>query len=233
MTRPTTLLQLQQLEQQSAAAQHRLDEINAQLANDSAIQAAQVALQQAQHALPPLQKRAREVEHGIDTASAKAKETEDQLYSGSVKNTKAMREMQQEIASLKEKQSTLEDEAFELMEAIENAEAAIGQHKQDLAAAQQAQHHQHQALILERDREQQKLGDLLAQQQTLIAQIDVESLKLYRALKPRTRGVPVVQMSADGTCGACGVQQDRATETRVRRGEVVQCPNCRRILIFA
>lgn len=214
------------------AVQKRIQEIDATLANNEAIQAAQAAVEQAEATLAPLQKRVRSLELDIEAARSKAQETEDRLYSGSVKNPKEMREMQQEITSLKTKQGELEEETLFIMEQIDDAETALAQSQAELERVTRAQGHQHEALVLERDHKNGELDTLQGKRAQAIASADPKGLQLYEQLKPRTRGLPVARMSNDGICGLCGVQQDRATENAIRRGTLTQCNNCRRILIF-
>lgn len=232
MSQPAALLQLQEIEQAIVATQQRIQEIDDTLANDEAVNAAQTAVTQAEDALKPMNKRARELELDIEATRTKAEETEARLYSGNVKNPKEMQEMQQEVAALKEKQSDLEDETLELMEQIEAAEAALQQHKAELEQVLTSRGHQHDALRVERDHKTGELDDLQAKRAQTIDKLDAKSLKLYEQLKARLRRLPVARMKNDGICGLCGVQQDRATESAVRRGDLTQCTNCRRILVF-
>jgi predicted nucleic acid-binding Zn-ribbon protein len=55
----------------------------------------------AQKTLTPLQSRARNLELEIQSTSEKIRLTDQQLYSGKVRNPKELQEMQQEIQSLK------------------------------------------------------------------------------------------------------------------------------------
>ncbi|MEM6285364.1 MAG: hypothetical protein AAF787_24455, partial [Chloroflexota bacterium] len=168
----------------------------------------------------------------IDGTAAKAAGTEERLYSGEVKNPKAMTEMQMEIANLKSKQDNLEETLFELMETIEATETAIASAKTNHETLVKTQHQKNEALVAERDRKQADFEGMRATRAALHEEIGVAGVQLYEKLKPRTRGLPVAKMHNDGTCSKCGVQQNRSTESDVRRGNPAQCDNCKRILIF-
>ena len=232
MSQTASLYQLQQIEHQIDAAQQRIVDIDETLADNTAIQAAEQAIEQAETALKPLQKRSRELEHDLESTVTKRKATEDRLYSGNVKNPKELAEMQQEIDLLKKRQSQLEETMLEVMMAVESAEETLQQSQQSLEQKQANRRSKHDALGVERERKLAEINTLEEQRAATIQQISGDALKLYEQLKPRTRQTPVAKMHNDGTCTACGVQQNSANQKIIRRGELEQCLNCRRILIF-
>lgn len=226
------LYKLQDIERKIAAAQQRIREIDDTLANDAKIRAAQDAAQAAKAPLPALHKQVRELEHELETTTAKSSETEERLYSGAVKNPKEMQEMQQEITTLKTKQTQLEENMLGVLEQIEAAEDNVQQQEAALEKVVQGQRHQHEALLLEKEKQESELHTLNTQHGGTVESLSEQSIKLYNQLKPRTRGIVVAKMNNDATCGVCGVQQDRATENDVRRGILTQCTNCRRVLAW-
>ncbi|MEL6151248.1 MAG: hypothetical protein AAFV33_06865 [Chloroflexota bacterium] len=232
MSRNRNLYRLQELEQSMQALQQQITDIDDALQNDEKVIAAQQAVDAAQAALPPLQKQSREVEADLDATTTKAAETEERLYSGEIKNPKAMSEMQQEIAGLKSKQETLEETLFGLMESVEQAESTIANTESNHETVVKTQMQKNEALVAERDRKEAEVAELENARAELHDEIGAEGVQLYEKLKPRTRGLPVAKMHNDGTCSKCGVQQNRMTETEVRRGNPAQCDNCKRILIF-
>jgi len=232
MSQTKTLYKLQDLEQRELQLQQQIQDINQTLANDEEIQAAQAAVTTAKDALPPLQKRSRELEAEIDDTAGKAQETEDRLYSGAVQNPKELRELQTELANLKSKQDELEESLFEIMESLEDGENALQQAEMHLESTVKTQNQKNEALVVERDRKAADAADLHEQQDAIRSEITSQNLQLYDQLKPRTRGLPVAKMHNDGTCGKCGVQQNRTVATEIRRGNAAQCGNCKRILVF-
>ena len=75
--------------------------------------------------LPPLKTRAHDLELDMSGTLQKATAAEEQLYSGRVKNTKEMRDMQQEIAALRKRHGELEESLLELMMTIDDGETAV------------------------------------------------------------------------------------------------------------
>ena len=143
-----------------------------------------------------------------------------------------MQDMQQELTLLRKRQSELEEKILSLMDEIDTAETSLTDAELTLEKTKKSRTAENEVLSLEQNAKNQELQQLQKQRDNVAATLDDDVLQLYEGLKPRTRGNPVASMKADGTCGLCGVQQNRTDENNVRRGEVTQCNNCRRILIL-
>ena len=100
MTQAEALFHLQEIDLQLIQAQKRLTEIATDLADNKTILEAQTQVEAAQKTLTPLQTRARNLELEIQSTSEKIRLTDQQLYSGKIRNPKELQEMQQEIQSL-------------------------------------------------------------------------------------------------------------------------------------
>src|SRR5262245_20321565 len=111
----TALYHLQQIELAITRGHQRLNDISTALTNDSAVNAARQTVESAIKAVSPLRAKVRDLELEIQTTAQKSKSTEQQLYSGSVKNPKTMQEMQQEIESLKHRGEQLDERLLEAM----------------------------------------------------------------------------------------------------------------------
>lgn len=232
MSQAKALYKLQQIDQNISQAKNRLAEIATELADNVAVQQASAKVEAAQTRLVPLQKAARELEHEIETTTNKAKQSEDRLYSGNVKNPKELQDLQNEIHSLKQRGDELEERLLEKMMEVEEAETSLQSAEETLQETETATATENQHLIQERDSLQKKVEALQNDREVALEPISDDSLKQYDALKPRTRGL-VVAVMRDGTCSACGVQQNRAIESEVRRNQsIVPCGNCGRILVL-
>jgi predicted nucleic acid-binding Zn-ribbon protein len=232
MSQANQLKELQKTDDQIRQTQQRLEEIHTQLHDDAAVTAARSGIQQVKDQLQPLRTRTKDLELEIETTVNKAKETETLLYSGEVKNTKEMEDMQAEVTSLKERQERLEETMLDLMMEIETAEHDLESRETALNKLLTTRDHQGDALTAERSTRENELAQFQATRERIRESIEAEHLRQYDRLQQRTRGEVVTRMSNDAICGKCGVQQNRAIETEVRRGNVAQCSNCQRILVF-
>jgi predicted nucleic acid-binding Zn-ribbon protein len=232
MSQAIQLMNLQKLDTKIQETKNRLQEIDDALNNNQTIVAARDALQVAEAELKPIKTRAKDVELELETTITKAKATEKRLYSGKVKNTKELEDMQMEIASLKSRQERLEETALELMLEVETAEHTLNECEEQLDSAQKRFASQSQAMSTEQTTREAELSNLKQQREAVRAEISPDHLQTYDRLQRRVRGAVVAKMNMDATCSICGVQQTRTTETEIRRGNVAQCSNCQRVLVF-
>ena len=91
MSQPEILFQLQDIDLTFLRSRQRIQAIDELLANDEVIRSAQARMTAAQNTLTPLRARARNLELEIQANENKAQTSEQQLYSGAIKNTSAQR----------------------------------------------------------------------------------------------------------------------------------------------
>lgn len=232
MSQAKTLYQLQKIDLEIRNHQKRLQEIEAILANDEATHAAQAGVDAATRALAPLRTRQRDLELETRANEDKSKSSEQQLYSGAIKNTKEMQDMQQEIVSLKKRHDELETMILETMMQVEEAEAALATAEAHMAEVAAARGDEHRQLLEERGQLEQRLDQLREERPQVLREITPENRKLYDTMKVRKHNQPVAVLEADNTCSICGVVQ---TITIVREvahdSTLVHCSNCERILV--
>lgn len=231
MNQPEALYRLQEVELGILRLQQRLRQIADLLANDEATQQAQGQVAAAQNHLNPLKTRLRNLEHDIQQNESKTRSTDQQLYSGSVKNPKEMQDMQQEIESLKRWHGELENMLLEAMMAAEEAETLLAEAETNLAALTASKGEEHRHLLDEQATLQAQVEEYKQRRQQVLREVTPENLKIYTTMKPRKNQQPVALMQGN-TCSICGVAQTVAIEQEVRRGvKLINCSNCERILV--
>lgn len=230
MSQAGALYALQQLELGIGRGEKRLEEIATALTDDEAVGAARKALEAAVAAVSPLRAKVRDLELEIQSTQQKAAATEQQLYSGTVKNPKTMQEMQQEIDSLKHRGEQLDERLLEAMMALEEAEEAQTSAEATLAEVTGVWESNHAGLLAEQADLEAKIAALNAEREEALNPITPQSLKAYTTLKPRRGGQPVAVLQGL-SCTICGVDQTTTIAQEVRRGDkLIQCSNCGRIL---
>jgi hypothetical protein len=231
MSQPQALYRLQEADMGILRAQQRLKQIADLLANDETLQQAQAQVAAAHKQLSPLKARLRNLEHEIQSNELKTRTAEQQLYSGAIKNPKEMQDVQQEIESLKRWHSELENTLLETMLVAEEAEAALGQSEEHLAAVVSSRSDEHQRLLGEQSQSQASLEEFKLRRQQVLTEIAPENLKIYTTMRARKNHQPVALMQGN-ICSVCGVAQTVAIEREVRQGiKLVTCSNCERILV--
>jgi predicted nucleic acid-binding Zn-ribbon protein len=231
MTQAEALYRLQEIELGILHCQKRLAEIAAALENNMVVTEAQSRVDAAQKTLRPLQTKMRDLELEIQSNLAKSKTTEQQLYSGSVKNPKALQEMEQEIVALKQWHGELENRLLEVMVAVEDAEAEFDNAQKSLEEVTVTWEREHQDLLQEKAQLEEKVSSLQIQRKEAAKQITPENLKTYSSMRARKNNQPMALLQGH-SCAVCGIEQTSAIEQEVRRGHsLVTCLGCGRILV--
>lgn len=226
----TLLYRLQALDIAITQRRTRIQQINTLLSSDERVLQAQKVLDEAEKTLKPIQTHARDLDLEIKTLAEKIKLTDDNLYSGKVKNPKEMSEMQEEIASLQRRQSQLEDELLDTMMKADEGQAEVANAQTALADANSAMASTQTDLLAEKGRLESELIGFEAQRVQGTATIDAESLKIYESLRPRKAGHPVALLQGN-SCTACNIEQTSMDAQQVRQGKtLIYCSSCGRIL---
>jgi predicted nucleic acid-binding Zn-ribbon protein len=158
------------------------------------------------------------------------RESERRLYSGEVRNPKELKDLAEEVASLKRFLSVLEERQLEAMLACDQAEKNLAAATTAAAESQSTRDGQVEALSAEKSSLRENVDRLEAEREAALAAVPAEDLALYASLRQTHRGVAVVRLEG-GACRGCGVTPSNARIEAARSGEeVTRCGNCGRIL---
>ena len=174
-----------------------------------------------------LDSRSRNLE--VDELDSRIRAYQERLDKGII-SFKEMEDLRTKIASEKVRIGHLEDEALDLMAAIETAREDVARAQADHAPREE--HLQAQIAAIEREiqeTEQGQLAQLRNDRASLAAALPPYASAQYEALRI-TFSNPVAGID-HGTCGGCKIRVSANTVERVRAGrEIVTCEHCSRIL---
>lgn len=155
------------------------------------------------------------------------------LYDGSVSAIKELQALQDEIESLKRRQSSLEDELLEILEAVEPLDeqlAALAQAREE----QESARHEAEAQLDEAEADIRANLESERSQRTEAADvIDPGALAEYEKLRVRLKGVAVARL-VGGSCMGCHLALSAVEVDRIRKeppDAVIHCGECGRILV--
>ncbi len=226
----TLLYRLQTLDLTLAKRKARLAEIAAILSKDESVAQARHRLDTANQELKPWQTRTRDLDLEIKGIAQKIQVTDKALYSGKGGGPKELRDMQEEIDSLKRRQSQLEDEMLEAMMHTDEGQVAVTAAQQALDQAQAAWAGSQVDLLAEQQRLEKEVADLGQQRQQLASTIEASALATYETMRVKRKGQAVARLD-DESCATCGVEQTSMIAQQVRQGaDLVYCASCGRIL---
>jgi uncharacterized protein len=172
------------------------------------------------------------LETEIDAISAKVKIEDLRLYGGTVTSPRELASLQSEVEALRRRQTTLEDEDLEVLEARESAEKKL--------AALEAEAATLDASIVETTGRRDvavagieaELTEARGERQALVPRFDAGLLGLYERLRSSMLGGVAAAALADGTCQGCHMRLPSQEYERVRDSTgLVRCGECNRILV--
>lgn len=148
------------------------------------------------------------------------------------KRNEEYRALTHEIETCQAEISRLEDQQLELMEQHDQIQAELARRRRELEAVQQETHRILSDLAAREQSLQQQRAELSAGREGLAGSVEPGLLSRYERLR-RHKGPRVVVGIEHGACGGCHVSLPAQVVIACRtQEEVVQCPNCGRILFY-
>lgn len=229
MSQIDLLVQLQQIDDEINQKKQRFGEI-LRLQKDS--KALEAARQEAETAAAELQKwRVQQQDFNLELQALnnKAKQSEDRLYSGLVKNPKELSDLQHEIDSLNRRRGGLEDELLETMIMFEEAQEENDQASSALAQIESDWNVTQAALKAEQGELVQRINELNNVRKEQAESIEAKFLAAYEHVAKRGHA-PAVAALKNNRCRVCLVTVPANLVKATDEGQLVYCDNCGRIL---
>jgi predicted nucleic acid-binding Zn-ribbon protein len=182
--------------------------------------------------LGDLDRDVRRLESEIDQVRAREERDRGLLDSGKISSGKQLEDLQHELATLKRRQSTLEDELLELMEQREATGADLDRSRAALTETEQR-------LAEAARRRDEELTDLdtiearrVGERSGLVPELPQELLALYERIREhRGTGAALLRQRR---CGACRLELDRTAIAQLRDAppeSVQRCEECGVVLV--
>ncbi len=183
--------------------------------------------------LSDLDRELSRAERDVEQVRVRIDRDNERLNAGQVSNARELESLQSEVASLRRRQSDLEEGVLELMEKRETAQAL-----RDGAAAEGETVAADTASVTARsDVALGEINELAAKAQTarasVVAGLPDDLLALYDRVRAQSGGLGAAPLRR-GQCLGCRVQLSTVDLNAIRAAapdEVVRCEECRRILV--
>ena len=169
----------------------------------------------------------------VELVKVRRKRDTDRIDQGLITNPKDLEHLQHELTSLDRRISVLEDEELEVMEQLEQAQAALDEVVQKIAAhderlAELREACAQKSTVLDAD-----LEAATGERAPATAGIPDDLLALYDRLRASKGGVGAAELRAR-QCGGCRLTLDNAELQSIAAmapDVVVRCEECQRILV--
>ncbi|MGH3673245.1 MAG: zinc ribbon domain-containing protein [Pseudonocardiaceae bacterium] len=196
------------------------------------LQSSRDSLVATETAASDLDRDIRKLEAEIDQVRAREERDRGLLDSGSISSGKQLEDLQHELATLRRRQTVLEDDLLEVMERREATGTDLERDRTAHAGIEQ----RHLDAIRRRDEALADLGSTEArrsqERSTLLDELPPELVTLYERI--RTRNGTGAALLREGRCGACQLELDRTALGRLREAaadEVIRCEECGVLLV--
>jgi len=183
--------------------------------------------------LSDLDRELSRAERDVDQVRVRIDKDNERLNAGQVSNARELESLQSEVASLRRRQSDLEEGVLELMEKRENAQAL-----RDGAATEAETVAADIATVTAR--QDVALTEITAQAEKattarvgVLAGLPDDLIALYDKVRAQSGGLGAAPLRR-GQCGGCRELLSTVDLNEIRRAapdEVIRCENCRRILV--
>jgi predicted nucleic acid-binding Zn-ribbon protein len=172
-------------------------------------------------------------EREIEQVRARRDRDEARLASGSITASKQLQDLEHEVASLKRRQSDLEDSELEVMERAETAQAALSELTTQREAHVSARAEAEAAAAAGTSEIDAEVEKTTAARAELAATLPPDLLALYERIRASEGGIGAGEI-ARGRCGGCHLDLMNNEKSAFRAAppdEVLRHEECNRILV--
>nr|MBN1228494.1 hypothetical protein [Anaerolineae bacterium] len=230
MAQTEALHALQKIDSELDRIKKRLIEIEQLLQADEAVRRAQSERDKTAKLLSQWRARQNDLFLQRDELKTEGDSVETRLYSGQVQNPRELSDLQEKVSELRRRHAAMEEPVIEAMLEVEQHEHDLEIAESHLAALKAKKEAELGNLTQEQETLRYKEAELRTSRETARAAVEPAHLRLYDSIRKRMRRPSVVQLTQEGECTGCGVQVTSSMKQQVRRGEVLTCPTCGRIL---
>lgn len=226
----TQLLELQATEDRIASLESEIAALEAWLRSDPELERARAEAEATSQRRHMAEAAVAEADRQVTALRERARLLDRQLYGGRVRNPQDLLALQHELEEVRSRLSAAEEVELARME---EAEEMARVEAEAVAALRAAEERRSRLLESERARLSACGTELLEarrRREELVAALPASVVRVYERLTGRRR--PAVVRLLGEACGGCRVGLGGHEVHAVRAGlELVQCPNCDRILV--
>lgn len=187
-------------------------------------------IEERNHELERTQKR---LNDEVETIEARRQGIDGKLYGGAVTASKELMALQDEAASLLDRQRALEDDQLEIMETLEGVSAEMEQAATATSEAAGVQQRATSTLSVALAELDSEIAEVEEQRSTSAAAANEDLLARYEELSSQFDGVAVARF-VDGRCDGCHMQLSAVAADQLGKAPedaVVTCEECGRLLV--
>ncbi len=224
------LRELQELDSALDRDRERLRQLHARLGDESELVPYRESLETARRQLRSLRTKGLDLDLKLEKETSKRKKDEKKLYDGSIKNSKELSSLAQDVEAQRQRISKIEDQALMNMDAMESEAVTLQEAERALAEKEEAWKAEQSALEVECSALTVEVERLRVARARVAVQLDAPTLRSYDSLRRLRGGVAVVAVE-QRACRGCRISLSSSEVQRARSStEPVTCQSCGRML---
>jgi uncharacterized protein len=224
------LYQLQKIDLQIDHANQQIKKINDLLKNNAALNAAQEKLNQIKAFHEQKTAELLQVEASARNKQIKIEQSESAMYKGNISNPKELKDLQNEIASLKKILGQIEENQFQLMSDLETLDENLKKVEAEYSTVLTECEITNQGYFQQIETLKKETERASAERAVTFGQLQPEHIAIYEKLRNSKNHIAVTKVE-DESCSTCG-SEISASDIQKARGSasLLFCPSCGRIL---
>lgn len=230
MSQVFKLYRLQQIDMQLDQARSHLAEVVRRLENDADLDQAQQKYHHQETIVQELEKKLRFIERNVQQQNMKIEQSEAALYGGRIKNPKELKDLEDEVKSLKRYLQVLEERQLEAMITLEDETQILQDLEKVLKEVKQEVLNRNSRYLGEKSELEKEIQRLENERSIAVAGLEPSFYERYQSIRTNKKGIAVSRVQ-DKCCSSCGttltgglIQESRAPD------RLAFCPSCGRIL---
>ena len=228
--RLANLWQLQEIDSALDTRRASLEDAQARLGESDVVAAARAVVEERRAAVRSAQGTQKDLDLQAAELRGKIAPAEEKLYSGSIRNPKELRDLQEDIAQLKRQLTAIEDSDLEAIGVVEAADHELRAATAKLQAQEDAWREEQTELRDRAERMTEEVAEYERRRTDAVEGIAADLLQVYNHVRRAHQGRGVAKLDRN-LCLGCRISLPVSTVNRARAGgTLVQCPNCERIL---
>ncbi len=224
------LRDLQTIDTETIAKRRELSDVLNELKGSEELQAARIISTNSAETLTKAEAKQRDAELEMGSLKTKRNQSNDKLYSGSIKNPRELKDLQMEVESLDRRIALREETMIEILVGVETAQSAKDDADILLVELEEAWVQRLQELEKRKVELAIAIRDLQQRRKAQVARLPAATYKRYEKILVSNKGLAVVPLVRGNTCDGCSTSLPQSMLTKVRGGGIVNCPHCGRII---
>ena len=229
MTSAQLLLRYQALVDRERVLRESIEQIELRLAADPAVVEKQEVLAGFEARREAVDTKLRDSDREREVHRSRLHSRERELMSGKIRNPTELMQMSEEVKHMKARFAEEEDAQLALMEEAETAGESLRRAQSELDDARKQSESEEPALREQLDEGRSELGDVESEKSAVWDQIPPRDQAMYSRVRVR----PAVAHVSNNQCSACRVTVTSSGMQLLRKGELVNCEHCGRVLVIA